>query len=209
MAICGWAIPEMWFSDLIEKTFPDYEITVHYPENPADKEEAKNILHETPCDLYIGYSLGSLWLLYHKEYLSIDAKKVLLAPIINFTNKDCGSKISHGQLNVLIKQIKNKPDPISYVQEFFNFSEINIPETDLTHIPNRSTLSRGLEYLLNQTVPKTSLAGFMGVIGASDKLLDCEKIHSIMPQLKIVPNTGHDPKLLLEAIPKLKLHPRT
>ena len=205
IAICGWAIPEKWFSYLIQKTFPDSKITVHYPKNPIDKEEAKSILQETPCDLYIGYSLGSLWLLYHKEYLSTHSKKVLLAPIINFTNKDCGSKISLGQLNVLIKQINNKHDPIFYVKDFFSLSKINIPETYLNQIPDRTILKQGLEFLLHKNVPKTSLDGFMGVIGAADQILDCEKINSFMPQLEIIPKIGHEPKSLLEALAKIKL----
>ena len=39
------------------------------PEDPENIEEAKNILSEYQSQLYIGYSLGSLWLLKYQCYL--------------------------------------------------------------------------------------------------------------------------------------------
>jgi hypothetical protein len=207
IAICGWAIPEKWFSSLIKNTFPGSDILVHYPKNPSDKEEAQVFLEENPCDIYIGYSLGSLWLLKNHEYLPKNSSKVLIAPIINFTDKECGSKFSIRQLNLLIKQIKNKTNHIHYVREFFKLCEINIPESYIQQIPDKYILSQGLAFLLNNSVSKNSLDGYLGIIGSTDQLLDSAKIKSFMPQLEIIPEIGHDPNLLLASLSKNKLFP--
>ena len=68
-AISGWAIPKTWFGDQIMKAFPNAEIHVVYPENPEEKEEARYILNRYQAKLFIGYSLGSLWLLKYQNYL--------------------------------------------------------------------------------------------------------------------------------------------
>ena len=203
IAICGWAIPEKWFANLVENTFPDADVLVHYPQNPIDREEAKHILCNDTCDLYIGYSLGSLWLLTHKEYLSTGSIKVLLAPIIDLTKKECGSKLSLGQLKLLLKQIKNKPSP--YVREFYQLCGINIPDSFINQIPEQNILGRGLEFLINNSVTKKSLDNFLGFIGSSDQILDSAKIKIFMPHLQITPNIGHEPKMLLDALSKANL----
>jgi len=205
IAICGWAIPEEWFAHLIKRAFPNSDITVHYPKIPSDKEEAKSILDCKSCDLYIGYSLGSLWLLKHKEYLLVDSTKVLLAPIINFTKKEYGGKVSIGKLKLLIKQIKNKSDHTFYVQDFFKLCEINIPISFIDQIPNKNVLIRGLEFLLVNSVTNESLDDFLGIIGSSDPILDGAQIKLLLPQLNITPNIGHEPKKLLDALSKMKL----
>ena len=204
IAICGWGIPEKWFADLVKKAFPNSNISVHYPKNPADKDEAKNIL-EGFCDLYIGYSFGSLWLLNHKDYLSASSIKALLAPIIDFTRMEYGSKVPLGKLKYLIKQIKDKPNPVLNVQEFFNLCRINIPEQFIEQIPDRYILHQGLQFLLNNAVSKESLNGFLGLIGSMDSILDSNQLKLIMPQLEIIPNIGHEPELLLDALSKSKI----
>lgn len=205
IAICGWAIPEKWFDGLIKNAFPNSSISVHYPNNPADKDEAKNILDGIPCDLYIGYSFGSLWLLNHREYLSTSAIKALLAPIIDFTQIEFGSKVPRRNLKYMIKQIQNQQNPIPKVREFFKLCGINIPEQFIEEIPDKYILNQGLQFLLNNAVSKESLDGFLGFIGSQDSILDSSQIKSYMPQLEIIPNIGHEPELLLDALSKYKL----
>ena len=64
-AISGWAIPTEWFSEQIARYFINSEINVIYPDNPFDTEEAQRKINEVPADLYLGYSLGSLWMFKH------------------------------------------------------------------------------------------------------------------------------------------------
>ena len=94
-AICGWAISKKWFGEIIYNYFPGSNICVIYPENPFDSMEAKNLLsthHST--DLIIGYSLGSLWLLHNRRFLSTYKIKALLAPIFGFSKESgLGGKI--------------------------------------------------------------------------------------------------------------------
>ena len=66
-AVSGWAIPTDWFSEQIQKYFINSEVNVIYPSNPFDTEEARRQLYEKPADLYLGYSLGSLWMFRHRE----------------------------------------------------------------------------------------------------------------------------------------------
>ena len=68
-AISGWAIPETWFAKQLKSAFPNSKFKIVYPENPASREEAKKILRLFPSQLYIGYSLGSLWLLKYQNFL--------------------------------------------------------------------------------------------------------------------------------------------
>ena len=92
IAVCGWAIPKQWFAQLVEESFPGSEVLVLYPSHPKDREEAKELLENISCDLYIGYSLGSLWLLYHKEFLSPAASKARLASLLDFTDRKKAAK---------------------------------------------------------------------------------------------------------------------
>ena len=70
-AISGWALPRKWFANEVATAFPGAKIQVIYPETPEKIEEAEIILRQYPADLYIGYSLGSLWLLKYSHLLPI------------------------------------------------------------------------------------------------------------------------------------------
>ena len=62
--------------------------SVLWLKNPENQEEAKLILSEFQSQLYIGYSLGSLWLLKYKSYLPKNCQKAIIAPILAFLNKE-------------------------------------------------------------------------------------------------------------------------
>ena len=100
-AISGWAIPTEWFSDQIKKYFKNSEINVIYPDNPFDSEEARRVLNEVPADLYLGYSLGSLWMFRHKAFFPKSSIKAVLAPILAFTKEhNMGGKTTATQLKI-------------------------------------------------------------------------------------------------------------
>lgn len=200
IAVCGWAIPERWFAGLVEGAFPDADVRVLYPAHPEEQEEARRLLENFPCDLYIGYSLGSLWLLYHKNFLSHAAAKVLLAPILDFTDEEKGSRVTLGKLGYMIKQVKNMPDPVPVVLEFFDFRGIEIPSSFIKSIPGRETLLKGLAFLKTASVNADSAKGFTGLIGDSDALLDAKILNNLMPQLEIIRGAGHAPGQLLAAL---------
>ena len=106
-AVSGWAIATEWFSEQIQKYFIDSEINVIYPSNPFDTEEARRQLYEKPADLYLGYSLGSLWMFRHRELFPKKSIKAVLAPILAFTKEhDMGGRTTSTQLNYLIKLLK-------------------------------------------------------------------------------------------------------
>jgi len=204
-AVCGWAIPEKWFAEIVGNAFPTADVRVIYPQRPKDRDEAKSLLKNLPCDLYIGFSLGSLWLLYHKDLILKPAPIALLAPIIDFTDKEKGSKIPSGKLNYLTKQITNGPDHIPYVIEFFKICEMNIPIQFLKTMPTRETLLRGLDFLRTVTANKNTLEKCIGIVGNSDAILDGEGLKKIMPQLEIIPGVGHEPGKLLETLSKNRI----
>jgi len=87
-AVSGWALPQQWFAQEVATAFPGSHIEVIYPETPERAEEAEILLQRYPADLYIGYSLGSLWLLKYKDLLPSSSTKALLAPILSFLDKD-------------------------------------------------------------------------------------------------------------------------
>ena len=68
-AISGWAVPETWYADQVKQAFPNSDLKIVYPEDPENSEEAKSILSGFKSQLYIGYSLGILWLLKYQCYL--------------------------------------------------------------------------------------------------------------------------------------------
>ena len=78
--VCGWALPPEWFHDQIKFCFPEAKINVLTPSQPSDIQEAERLLKSTKADLYIGYSLGSLWLMIYKEMLPQASVKAVLAP---------------------------------------------------------------------------------------------------------------------------------
>ncbi len=204
-AVCGWAIPELWFSGLVEKSFPDSDVRVLYPTHPHDRDEAKDLIEEKPCDIYIGHSLGSLWLLFHKDLLIKGSAKIMLAPIIDFTDCDKGSKISSSKIKYLIRQIRNQADYAPYIMEFFNLCRIDIPTIFLKQIHCRETLLEGLEFLLKFSANGISLNDCICLVGDADALIDSEKLNNVIPQLHIVQGAEHGPEKLLRALIKFRL----
>jgi hypothetical protein len=206
-AISGWAVPETWFAEQIRKAFPGSDVHVVYPENPENEEEAQNILSRFPTQLYIGYSLGSLWLLKYQDHLPANCHKAILAPILAFLNTGrLGGKTSEAQLKYLIKilsQDSNKPDVL---RDFFFHADLPYPENQIKEIPSRKTLIRGLKFLENNSVTGKETNDFLSIIGENDTFLDAGVLRGHIPHLEIVENAGHSPIPLLKQLAKILLN---
>ena len=199
-AISGWAIPTEWFSEQIGKYFVNSEINVIYPSNPFDIEEARKKINEKPADLYLGYSLGSLWMFRHRELFPKKSIKAVLAPILAFTKEhDMGGKTTSSQLNYLIKMLKRSDDENPLV-DFYSSCDIPFPRILLKTLPSRSILIRGLEFLQSVIASKNLVFDFKVIIGDNDIFLDAIKLKNLIPQTEIVSGAGHAPDKLLSKL---------
>ncbi len=206
-AISGWAVPETWFAEQIREAFPDSEVHVIYPENPDDEEEAQNILNRLPTQLYIGYSLGSLWLLKYQEHLPLNCHKAILAPILAFLNTGrLGGKTSEEQLKYLIKILSRDSNQSEVLRDFFFHADLPYPENQIKEIPGRNILIRGLKFLENNSVTGKETDDFLSIIGENDTFLDAGTLKGHIPHLEIVEDAGHSPIPLLKQLAKKMLH---
>jgi hypothetical protein len=202
-AISGWAIPKSWFAEQIKEAFPKSNINVVYPENPENEQEARNILRRFPAQLYLGYSLGSLWLLKYQDSLPSNCHKAILAPILSFLNTEpYGGKTSKTQLKYLIKILSNEFSKTNVLRDFFFNADLPYPESQIEEIPQRNTLIKGLKFLENNSVTGKETNDFFSIIGENDTFLDAGVLIHHIPHLDIVKNAGHSPTLLLKQLAK-------
>jgi hypothetical protein len=206
-AISGWAVPVTWFEDQIEEAFPNSDIHVIYPENPDNEKEAENILNHSPAQLYIGYSLGSLWLLKYQDYLPANCHKAILAPILAFLNTgQLGGKTSETQLKYLIKILSQSPNETDVLRDFFFHADLPYPESQIKEIPERKILIRGLKFLKNNSVTGKETNDFLSIIGENDTFLDAGILNVHIPHIEIIEGAGHSPTPLLKQLAKKMLH---
>ena len=199
-AVSGWAIPTEWFSEQIQKYFVDSEINVIYPSDPFDSEEARIKLNEKPADLYLGYSLGSLWMFRHRHLFPKTSIKAVLAPILAFTKEhDMGGKTTSTQLNYLIKLLQRNDNENPLV-DFYANCDIPFPRILLKTLPSRSILIKGLEFLQSVNASKNSVFDFKVIVGENDIFLDAIKLKNLIPQTQIVTGAGHAPDQLLSKL---------
>ena len=199
-AICGWALPEDWFRQLVESYFPRAKIRACYPKNPKDQEEAAIHL-ALQQDWVIGYSLGSLWLLYHKNKIPAGTRVVLMAPILAFpAEKQLGGKTPLGKLNYQKKMLNSSEDYAAALKGFFDLSGIRLPESDLREPYDRSILIRGLDFLETASVSPQSAEGCTAITGLRDPLLDGNRLKELIPHLNLVEECDHSPHKLLSVL---------
>ncbi len=204
IAVNGWALPDVWFREQVLLAFPDAEVTIFAPEHPEDPNEAQQFLSATSADLYLGYSMGSLWLLKNQEQLPHSCIKALVAPILAFpTEMNLGGKTSATQIKYLIRILSRHPDNNAPLMEFFCNANLPIPEEAMQHLPSRGTLIRGLEFLLNTKLNREAAQGFSAIMGENDVLLDAAVLQEYIPHLKIIADTGHHPTPLLKQLATL------
>ena len=199
-AVSGWAIPTEWFSEQIQKYFVDSEVNVIYPSDPFDSEEARIKLNEKPADLYLGYSLGSLWMFRHRHLFPKTSIKAVLAPILAFTKEhDMGGKTTSTQLNYLIKLLQRNDNENPLV-DFYANCNIPFPRILLKTLPSRSILIKGLEFLQSVIASKNSVIDLKVIVGENDIILDAIKLKNLIPQTQIVTGAGHAPDQLLSKL---------
>ncbi len=200
-AVCGWALPVTWFRSRVKAYFPQSRIQVLYPEDPDDPEEAGRLLSRMPADLYLGYSLGSLWLMKHRNRLPPDRFRALLAPILAFPReKDMGGKTSETQLKYLVRKLSRTPKDPAVLMNFYSDCEVSIPPALLNQGPAPDVLLRGLEFLQTVSVSPRSANHFLALLGEKDAFLDPHHLKRRIPHLEIVPGAGHGPDKLLEQL---------
>lgn len=200
-AICGWAISPAWFGKLVEKYLPNGTVKALYPSRPCDPQEARDLLRENKADLYIGHSLGSLWLLHHRQFLPFASRKALLAPILSFNRENkMGGKIPSGQLKYLIKMLTRANEDSNPLDIFFKLCNIP-PDSEMTReVPDSSILISGLEFLDHVSVTGEVTNDFIAIIGDNDPFVDSGELRRHIPQLETLLNTGHTPEQLIKKL---------
>lgn len=199
-AICGWALPEEWFRQLVKSYFPKAEVRARYPKNPENKEEVAKIFNPKP-DWVIGYSLGSLWLLVHKNNIPPRTKIILMAPILAFpVEKNLGGTTPLGKLKYQKKMLGSSEDYVTSLKGFFDLSGIRLPENDLQQPYSRETLIRGLDFLETASVSPQTAQGCVAIMGLRDPLLDGNQLKALIPHLTLVKECDHSPHKLLSRL---------
>ena len=202
-AISGWAIPETWFAEQLKFAFPNSKLKIIYPENPASREEAKNILRLFPSQLYIGYSLGSLWLLKYQNFLPKNCQKAIISPILAFLDKgNLGGKTSESQLKYLIKLLTSCSNYEEVLRKFYFDAKLPYPDEHSHEIRDSKILIKGLEFLKDSTVTGKETNDFISIIGEDDAFVDAGVLKSHIAHLKIVKGAGHSPMPLLNKLAK-------
>lgn len=195
--VLGWAIPEPWFQEKVEKLLPD---TKHHYIEPTPDYLTKLRLH-APYSRIIGYSLGSLLLLKDsKEVADLATHVSLLAPILGFTiESNLGGKISQAELKVTKRKLnQNFTQTMLY---FYCKAGLKISESESSSL-SLNTLNYGLDCLENITLRPESLPKWDYYLGSDDPLLDHNILQVILPNLYVVNGATHAPDLLLEALVK-------
>lgn len=201
-AVSGWALAPEWFREVVKKWFPEAEVRAIYPHDPSDPQEARDLISNSPADLYIGYSLGSLWLLHHRSFLpKSPAIKALLAPILAFVREaNMGGKTSSTQLKYFRKLLlRNYPEDLP-LADFYSRCEIKNKDKLIKSIPDQTTLIKGLDFLINTKISGNHARDFVALLGEHDSFLDPNEMRSHIPHLEIVKGTGHAPDELLKSL---------
>jgi hypothetical protein len=198
-AISGWALPRAWFAEEVANAFPGARVQIIYPESPENLEEARVLLNRYPADIYIGYSLGSLWLLKYGHLLPDTCIKALLAPILSFLNTDnFGGMTSETQLKYLIRSLKQGSDQSSSVKSFFLHCDLPFSEEMIEDIPDREVLLRGLEFLKTCKAKREDTKNFLSILGENDIFINGDILRRHIPDLDIIQGVGHAPGNLLK-----------
>ena len=203
-AICGWALSEEWFGQLVKDYFPEAEVRAYYPKNPESEEKATEVFDSDP-DWVIGYSLGSLWLLMHKNKIPQQTKIILMAPILAFpAEKNLGGKTPLGKLKYQKKMLSSSEDYLASIKGFFDLSGIRQPNNILHPPHSRETLIRGLDFLETASVSPHTAQGCVAITGLRDSLLNGYQLKKLIPQLTLVEECDHSPDKLLSHLAQHK-----
>ncbi|QPJ65891.1 MAG: hypothetical protein G3M78_11000 [Candidatus Nitrohelix vancouverensis] len=205
IAVCGWALPPEWFREQVQLAFPESDVTLIYPNDPFNADEAQQRLKNQPTDMYLGYSLGSLWLLRHRIFLSADAHKIALAPILAFPKEHyMGGKTDESKLKYFLNLLKRRSsNGESALKDFYKACEAPFPENRIEEIPEPDCLIKGLEFLKSIKVEPEAAQDFIAILGANDSFLDSDILRNLIPHLHVVDDAAHGPAPLLKALVRL------
>ncbi len=206
-AICGWAITEDWFENCIKQVFPECNVNAVYPNNPSDSNEAEKIINKNySSDIFIGYSLGSLWLAYHKEFLPKDCVKILISPILGFSREHSkGGKIPSRQLKLFKQSLKRGNDIKYLLEDFFKLGSIKIPPDYKKESLSKDLLLKGLEFLEKYSVSYSEVRDFIVILGGRDPFTDGKILIKFIPHLLIISDADHNPEPLLNQVKRRSL----
>lgn len=204
LAVNGWGLKRDWFHRQVQVAFPAAAITVIQPPETDVSPAAALEGDAKAVDLYLGYSLGSLWLIGHRRRIPAGAKKALLAPILAFpSEKNMGGCVTATQLRYLIRALRRAADPRPLLASFYRDAGLGVLNDAFPEPADPVHLIAGLEYLLNTHASALDAEGFITITGEHDPLLDSGQLQRILPGLEIVPITGHAPLPLLKKLAAL------
>lgn len=198
--IMGWALPHDYFESQVVHAFPDAK---HCFFEPTPKV-ISNLTFAGSFDLTVGYSLGSLILLKSAIPNSVSGKKVMLAPILGFTQEMLlGGKIPRAQLRYTARQFKL--DPSLTVNKFYKLSGLgSVPQRTEPYCSEAlHNLAYGLEYLEKNSFMEQVDEDILTLCGELDSLLDWEVLKTRIPEMHIIKQATHDPVKLIEALKTL------
>jgi hypothetical protein len=202
-AVSGWALPRKWFAEEVLTAFPDKRVQIIYPQYPESIVEAKILLNQYPADLYIGYSLGSLWLLKYYHLLPDTCMKALLAPILSILEQDgLGGTTSENQLKYLFIRILRRSEIDITIKNFFSYCDLPVFEKIYDDIPDKETLLRGLKFLKSYKAKGEDAENFLSIVGENDIFINANLLGAYIPKLKVIKGIGHAPGNLLKDLAK-------
>ncbi len=193
--LLGWAISPQRFAPLVLAAFPGDRH--HFV--PAAPGWAQALAAAGACDWRIGYSLGSLLLAHDRETSPVPAaapgRVALLAPIWAFSvEAGAGGRVSAADLRALARSVGR--DATKAVDGFSRFAGV----ADLTASDQPADLLWGLEQLSALAASPVLPAGWIGVAGADDPLLDAPALLRLVPTLHVIAGAAHHPASLLPAL---------
>ena len=195
--IMGWAIPKPWFNTQVLEVFPDDNHSFFEPSQDALTKLSK----ESPFDITVGYSLGSLLLLKANLPQAKTGKVFLLAPILGFTREmKLGGKIPLNQLKYTHKLLSQ--DPFKTVTHFHNLMGL-VPTSEVSYFfssEELTVLKYGLKILEETRVELTQLPYATAICGNLDPLLDASILKTFFPKLHLIDNATHEPVSLLKSM---------
>jgi hypothetical protein len=201
--VLGWAVPAPWFASIAEQRIPA-ATHLYFPPTAAMIEQ---LTAAAPFDHVVGYSLGSQLLLNASERVTPVGQIALLAPIFAFAREEgLGGRVARAQVRQLARWLTR--DPSAALKDFYQRAGLDGSpdqggeESTLPVVSdgfNVTDLQWGLDRLANIRVELSLPRGWRAWCGAADALLDAAQLHTLEPNISIVPSATHHPAALINA----------
>lgn len=196
--ISGWGVPPGMLRPFADRVLPGGE---HIFVPPT----AQALALVQASDRLVGWSLGAHLILRSlAEEKRLPERVFLLAPFLAFCAEDqMGGRCARAQVVWLSRWISR--DPLKALNDFYQRAGLGLSCHELPY--SAPDLLWGLAQLTAE--PTTGLRslskgrlprGWHAAIGASDSLLEAEKVRGSLPASVIVPGAGHHPGILIESM---------